>query len=72
MAAARFRFQLDARSGGARAGRLETPSGGVHTPAFMPVGTHAAVKAMTPDQVRATGAEMVLANTYHLCSRNSC
>jgi len=64
-----FRFQLDGRSGEARAGRFTTPHGVLHTPAFMPVGTHGAVKAMTPDQVRATGAEMILANTYHLALR---
>jgi len=67
--AAPFRFELDARSGEARAGRFTTPHGVLHTPAFMPVGTHGAVKAMTPDQVRATGAEMILANTYHLALR---
>jgi queuine tRNA-ribosyltransferase len=64
-----FSFRVEARSGAARAGRFETPHGTVHTPAFMPVGTHGAVKAMTPDQVAATGAEMVLANTYHLALR---
>ncbi len=64
-----FRFRLDARSGAARAGRFSTPHGPIHTPAFMPVGTHAAVKALTPDQVRSTGAEVVLANTYHLALR---
>ena len=64
-----FRFQLDGRSGEARAGRFSTPHGVLHTPAFMPVGTHGAVKAMTPEQVRATGAEMILANTYHLALR---
>jgi queuine tRNA-ribosyltransferase len=64
-----FRFQLDARSGAARAGVFETPHGPVHTPAFMVVGTHAAVRAMTIEQVRATGAEVVLANTYHLALR---
>ncbi len=50
----------------ARRGRLALTHGTVETPAFMPVGTAAALKALTPDQVRATGAEMVLANTYHL------
>jgi queuine tRNA-ribosyltransferase len=50
----------------ARAGRLSTPHGEVDTPVFMPVGTHAAVRAMTPEQVAATGARIVLANTYHL------
>ncbi len=64
-----FRFQLDGRSGEARAGRFGTPHGVLHTPAFMPVGTHGAVKAMTPEQVHATGAEMILANTYHLALR---
>jgi queuine tRNA-ribosyltransferase len=64
-----FSFALEARSGAARAGVFTTPHGDVHTPAFMPVGTHGAVKALTPDQVRATGAEMVLANTYHLALR---
>jgi queuine tRNA-ribosyltransferase len=63
------RFHLDALSGEARAGTLATPHGSISTPAFMPVGTHGAVKAMTPDQVRATGAEMVLVNTYHLSIR---
>jgi queuine tRNA-ribosyltransferase len=64
-----FRFHLDGRDGPARAGRFTTPHGAVHTPAFLPVGTHGAVKAMTPEQVRATGAEMILANTYHLALR---
>jgi len=64
-----FAFRVEARSGAARAAVLETPHGPVHTPAFMPVGTHGAVKAMTPEQVAATGAEMVLANTYHLALR---
>ena len=47
----------------ARAGTLRTRRGAVATPAFMPVGTQAAVKAVSPDQVRATGAEILLANT---------
>jgi queuine tRNA-ribosyltransferase len=64
-----FRFALEARSGQARAGSFSTPHGSIHTPAFMPVGTHGAVKAMTPEQVRATGTEVVLANTYHLAVR---
>ncbi len=50
----------------ARRGRLETPHGVIETPIFMPVGTHAAMKAMTPEQVKATGAQIILANTYHL------
>jgi queuine tRNA-ribosyltransferase len=64
-----FTFDLQATSGRARVGALETPHGRISTPAFMPVGTHGAVKAMTPDQVEATGAEVVLANTYHLALR---
>ncbi|HET9014367.1 MAG TPA: tRNA guanosine(34) transglycosylase Tgt [Thermomicrobiaceae bacterium] len=53
----------------ARAGTLRTRRGAVATPAFMPVGTQAAVKALSPDEVRATGAEILLANTYHLMLR---
>ena len=49
-----------------RAGILETPHGIIHTPAFVPVGTKASVKALTPEEVRDLGAEVVLANTYHL------
>jgi len=64
-----LRFSLEARSGTARAGLATTPHGSFRTPAFMPVGTHGAVKAMTPEQVARTGAEVVLANTYHLMLR---
>ncbi len=64
-----FSYRLKATSGLARAGHFGTPHGPIQTPAFMPVGTHGAVKAMTPDQVRSTGAEIVLANTYHLALR---
>jgi queuine tRNA-ribosyltransferase len=64
-----FRFQLEAGSNAARAGILDTPHGRVHTPAFMVVGTQGAVRAMTPSQVRAAGAEVLLANTYHLALR---
>jgi len=64
-----FRFTLEARDGAARAGRFSTLHGDFRTPAFMPVGTHGAIKALTPDQVRSTGAEIVLANTYHLALR---
>ena len=59
-------FELTARDGGARRGRLRTPHGAVETPAFMPVGTAGAVKAVTPRDLAAAGAEVVLANTYHL------
>jgi queuine tRNA-ribosyltransferase len=66
-----FRFHLEAVDSvtGARAGRWETPHGIVETPAFMPVGTLATVKGLLPDQLRAAGAQMVLANTYHLALR---
>jgi len=64
-----FSFQIEATSKAARAGRLVTPHGAVDTPAFMPVGTHGAVKAMTAGQVTATGAQLILANTYHLALR---
>ena len=64
-----FHFHLESTSGEARAGSFTTPHGAFDTPAFMPVGTHGAVKAMTPDQVRATGAQVVLANTHHLALR---
>jgi queuine tRNA-ribosyltransferase len=61
-----LKFRLLAHSGAARRGRFVTSHGAVETPAFMPVGTLAAVKCVMPDQVAATGAEVVLANTYHL------
>jgi queuine tRNA-ribosyltransferase len=63
------RFELLVSNGQARLGRLETAHGVVDTPAFMPVGTAATVKGMTPEAVRATGAQIVLANTYHLMLR---
>jgi queuine tRNA-ribosyltransferase len=65
------RFTPLARDAGsaARAGRLETLHGALETPAFMPVGTQATVKGLTPDQLRATGSRMILANTYHLALR---
>src|SRR5258708_20421552 len=62
-------FEILARDGMARRGRLSTSHGVSDTPAFVPVGTAATVKAMTPDAVAATGARIVLANTYHLMLR---
>ena len=59
-------FELTAREGAARAGILHTAHGEVRTPAFLPVGTKATVKAVDPDELRTLGAEIVLANTYHL------
>lgn len=64
-----FRFTLAATSGAARTGRIDTAHGAILTPAFMPVGTAASVKAMLPENVRATGADIILANTYHLMLR---
>ncbi len=61
-----FAFTLDATMGAARAGRFATPHGVVETPAFMAVGTLATVKALDPDDLRALGAPMILANAYHL------
>ena len=68
-AAGAFGFELEATSGRARAGRLRTPHGEVLTPCFMPVGTKATVKAVLPPALRALGAQVVLANTYHLYLR---
>ncbi|MBM3596799.1 MAG: tRNA guanosine(34) transglycosylase Tgt [Alphaproteobacteria bacterium] len=62
-------FTIDTIDGAARLGRLDTAHGSVRTPAFMPVGTAATVKAMTPESVRATGADIILGNTYHLMLR---
>ena len=61
-----FTFDIHSRDGRARAGRFLTPHGAVETPAFMPVGTLATVKALDPDDLRAMGAQMILANAYHL------
>ncbi len=64
-----FSFTLLKRDGRARRGKITTPHGTVRTPAFMPVGTQATVKAMYPEQVRDLGADVVLGNTYHLMLR---
>jgi queuine tRNA-ribosyltransferase len=64
-----FSFKLIASDKAARCGEIVTPHGRVQTPAFMPVGTQATVKGLMPDDVRATGAEIVLGNTYHLMLR---
>jgi queuine tRNA-ribosyltransferase len=64
-----FPFTLHASDGEARTGVLETPRGAIRTPAFMPVGTAATVKALSVDQVAATGADIILGNTYHLMLR---
>ncbi len=65
----RISFQLSATDGKARSGVIDTPRGAIRTPAFMPVGTAATVKAMMPESVAATGADILLGNTYHLMLR---
>ena len=64
-----FSFDLAATDGKARTGTITTARGDIRTPAFMPVGTAATVKAMLPENVRATGADILLGNTYHLMLR---
>ncbi|MAU52284.1 MAG: tRNA guanosine(34) transglycosylase Tgt [Roseovarius sp.] len=64
-----FGFRVTARDGAARTGVIDTPRGQIRTPAFMPVGTAATVKAMLPESVAATGADILLGNTYHLMLR---
>ena len=59
-------FTLVGEESGARAGILKTRRGEIRTPVFMPVGTQATVKAMSPDELRSVGAQVILANTYHL------
>ena len=65
----RFQFNINATDGRARTGVINTPKGDIRTPAFMPVGTAATVKAMMPENVKATGADILLGNTYHLMLR---
>ncbi|HZU63351.1 MAG TPA: tRNA guanosine(34) transglycosylase Tgt [Novosphingobium sp.] len=65
----RFSFQIHARDGKARTGAIQMLRGDIRTPAFMPVGTAATVKAMKPETVRGTGADIILGNTYHLMLR---
>ncbi len=67
--AGRFRFDLTATDGKARTGAITTPRGTIRTPAFMPVDTAATVKGMLPESVAATGADILLGNTYHLMLR---
>jgi queuine tRNA-ribosyltransferase len=65
----RFGFKISATDGKARTGSIQMMRGEIRTPAFMPVGTAATVKAMRPEDVRATGADIILGNTYHLMLR---
>ena len=69
MSAPRFQFDISATDGKARTGMIRMRRGDIRTPAFMPVGTAATVKAMKPESVRATGADILLGNTYHLMLR---
>ena len=69
MTGPRFNFELQHTDGGARAGELETPHGKVLTPFFMPVATQATVKGLTPEEVKAAGAQIILSNAYHLYLR---
>ena len=65
----KFSFELVATDGAARLGKISTPRGTIRTPAFMPVGTAATVKALYPEQVREAGADIILGNAYHLMLR---
>src|SRR5947209_14697861 len=65
----RFAFDIAATDGAARTGTIAMQRGEIRTPAFMPVGTAATVKAMRPEEVRASGADIILGNTYHLMLR---
>ena len=67
--ASRFAFTVEATDGAARTGEIAMRRGTIRTPAFMPVGTAATVKAMRPAEVRASGADIILGNTYHLMLR---
>ena len=69
MSTDQFTFTVSKNDGLARTGEIRMPRGVIRTPAFMPVGTAATVKAMYPDQVKALGADVVLGNTYHLMLR---
>src|SRR5579871_6029701 len=70
MGASHFSFSVTARAApAARAGVLATPRGEILTPVFMPVGTNATVKTVTPDELQQVGAQIILANTYHLSLR---
>jgi len=64
-----MRYEVLASDGAARRGRLQFERGSVETPAFMPVGTYGTVKAMTPEELREGGAQIILGNTFHLFLR---
>ncbi|NMS52287.1 tRNA-guanine transglycosylase, partial [Vibrio parahaemolyticus] len=65
----KLKFDLKKKNGNARRGQLTFERGTVQTPAFMPVGTYGTVKGMTPEEVKGTGAEILLGNTFHLWLR---
>ncbi|MDN5304070.1 MAG: queuine tRNA-ribosyltransferase, partial [Fusobacteriaceae bacterium] len=65
------KYKLEKKNGKARAGEISTPHGNIKTPVFMPVGTQATVKTMTPEELEKIGAEIILGNTYHLYLRPS-
>jgi queuine tRNA-ribosyltransferase len=65
MSKKQFSFTLQKTDGAARAGEIQTPHGVIQTPIFMPVGTRAAMKGLTTDQIREIGAEIMLVNNYH-------
>ena len=69
MALKKFAFKVLHKDKYARSGLIETQRGKIHTPAFMPVGTQATVKACTIDDIKKTGSEIILGNTYHLMIR---
>ncbi len=64
-----FKYELIKKDGNARLGKITTPHGVIDTPVFMPVGTQATVKSMTPDELKSIGAKIILSNTYHLYLR---
>src|SRR5699024_454224 len=69
MSAIRYELIKTCKQSGARLGRLHTPHGVIETPIFMPVGTQATVKSMTPEELKEIGAQIILSNTYHLYLR---
>ncbi len=69
MTALRYEFIKKCKQTGARLGVVHTPHGSFDTPAFMPVGTQATVKGMSPDELKEVGADIILSNTYHLYMR---
>lgn len=69
MGAIRYEHIKTCKQSGARLGRLHTPHGVIETPIFMPVGTQATVKTMTPEELKEIGAQIILSNTYHLYMR---